>query len=598
MELAQGRIVASPRRLTAVASARPVDQRYPIGTGRVIATFGSAGLLLLAGTIGLILTRPSLPASALLMPLCLLIFAATVLSILGGLVVSQPDQRSLTHLHRAARRILNGDPPGAVLPTVSPAYRVLASDLADLAAAMEAARGELERTSRELRTALEGREHLVNTLAIENKRLRVEASVVHEFVETVNRPLDREQVCLQLLNALEDEISYREALVYLVDSETGQLRPSAVSDRDRNYRHVGRYVQSLPNFAGGQVSGRSLAGVVFQTGKAIIVTDGHSDGRFVGLRSHLRSFLAVPIEVKSRVIGVLEIATSEPGAYDEHDERRVATLARYAAVWIENVRLFEEAAKVEALRKVDRLKSELLSTVSHELRTPLASIKGYTTSLLRTDVQWDPETQREFLQIIDEESDRLSSLIADLLEMSEIEAGVLRVEKEPVRLTRLVQKVAKKLRPTAREHVISVSCAPDVPETMGDPRRLEQVLHNLIVNAIKYSPDGTPIQVRVERSGDDILVSVKDQGVGIAPEHLEHVFERFYRVDGALARETGGSGLGLPICRGLVEAHGGKIHVESQLGCGSTFYFTIPIVPVTRPAESPDEGLVGAGAEG
>ncbi|HLG52034.1 MAG TPA: ATP-binding protein, partial [Chloroflexota bacterium] len=465
------------------------------------------------------------------------------------------------------------------------------------AAEVERLRAALDRAHRELRLAIEGRESLVNTLAIENKRLRVEASVVHDFVETVNRPLDRVQVCLQLLNALEGEISYREALIYLVDEETGQLRPAAVSDRDRNYRHVGRYVQSLPNFVGESVNPRSLAGVVYHTGKALIVTDGRADGRFTGLREDLRSYLAVPLEVKARVIGVIQLGAPEPNTYDEHDERRLATLARYAAVWIENVRLFEEAAKVEALRRVDRLKSELLSTVSHELRTPLASIKGYTTSLLRTDVEWDEETRREFLQIIDEESDRLSGLIEDLLEMSEIEAGVLRVEKEPVKLSRLAQKVVRKLKPTARSHPITVSAEPDVPETMGDPRRLEQVLHNLIVNAIKYSPEGSPVTVRVERSGSDILVAVKDQGIGIAPEHLEHVFERFYRVDGKLARETGGSGLGLAISRGLVEAHGGRIWVESQVGKGSTFYFTIPIVPVVRPSETQNVELVEVSAE-
>jgi len=113
---------------------------------------------------------------------------------------------------------------------------------------------------------------------------------------------------------------------------------------------------------------------------------------------------------------------------------------------------------------------------------------------------------------------------------------------------------------------------------MADPRRIEQVLHNLVVNAIKYSPEGTTVLVRVERRGPDVLVSVRDQGIGIPPEHQDHVFERFYRVDGTLARETRGSGLGLPICRGLVEAHGGKIWVESTANKGSSFYFTVPIV--------------------
>lgn len=595
MELTQSRITSLPPRRVAAGQAMPADEQPAPGLARVALVFCGIGLMSLAGAVALILARPGASAATLLGPLMILIIGTTVLTVLGGLVMSQPEQRSLHLLHRAARRVLNGDLPGSLPPPVAPAFRTLSRDLAELAIEVDTLRADLDRTSRDLRFALRGREHLVSTLAIENKRLRVEAAVVHEFVETVNRPLDREQVCLQLLNALDDEVPYREALIYLVDPETGHLRPSAVSDRDQNFRHVGRYVQSLSNFAGEEISVRSLAGVAFQTGKALIVADARTDGRFAGLRADLRSYLAVPIEVKSRSIGVLQVGTIDPNGYDEHDERRVATLARYAAVWIENVRLFEEAAKVEALRKVDRLKSELLSTVSHELRTPLASIKGYATSLLRTDVEWDDETRTEFLQIIDEESDRLSEIIADLLEMSEIEAGVLRVEKEPVRIPRLVQKVVKKLKPSAKEHPVTVSIAPDVPETMGDPRRIEQVLHNLIVNAIKYSPEQTPIDVRVGRRDAEIVVSVADQGVGIAREHLEHVFDRFYRVDGELTRKTGGSGLGLAICRGLVEAHDGRIYVESEIGHGSTFSFTIPITPISRSADSQDATLVAAG---
>ncbi len=570
---------------------------WPPRATRVVLVTGGVGLLPLAIVVGMILLRPMAPTVSLLWPIVALTVLATGAAVAGSLAVSQPQLRSITQLHRIARRLLIGDPPGPLPAEVVIELAPLATDLADLAAELDRLRNELERTSRELKYALEGRQHLVSSLAIENSRLRAEASVVHEFVETVNRPLDREQVCLQLLNALEDEISYREALIYLVDPETGQLRPSAVSDRERNYRHVGRYVRELPNFSSEPVNGRSLVGVVYQTGKAIIVADVRVDGRFAGLREELRSYLAVPIEAKSQVIGVLQLGDTEPDAYDAHDERRLATLARYAAVWIENVRLFEEAAKVEALREVDRLKSELLSTVSHELRTPLASIKGYASSLLREDVEWDDETRREFLQIIDEESDRLSGLIEDLLQMSEIEAGVLRITKEPVRIGRLAQKVVKKLRPQSREHSINVAVAPDVPETMGDPRRLEQVLHNLIMNAIKYSPGGTQVNVRVSRQQNDVVVSVSDQGIGVAPEHLEHIFERFYRVDGAVVREIGGSGLGLPICRGLVEAHGGKIWVESQVGQGSTFLFRIPIVPIERSSEVGERRLVEVGAD-
>jgi signal transduction histidine kinase len=539
---------------------------------------GAASLLPLASLVVIVILQPRASAASLLWLLVGLAVVATGFAGLAGLVISQPQLRSIARLQRITQRALGGDPPGGAVPLVSPELRPLAGDLVELSEALEEARAEVGRLGRELRVFADGREALVSSLVVANRRLRDEASIVQDFVETVNRPLDREQMCLQLLHALDDEVAYVEALIYLTDPETGRLRLAAACDRDRNVRLAGRYLQQLPNYAAEVISSRSLPSVVYQAGRSILVSDSQVDRRFVGLNESLRSFLAVPIEVESRMIGALQVGAAEPDRYDDHNERQVATLAHFAALWIDNLRLFQEAAKVEAFRKVDQLKSELLSTVSHELRTPLASIKGYASSLLREDVEWDHDTSREFLQIIDEEADRLTGLIEDLLQMSEIEAGVLRVDKQPAKVAKLAQKVVKKVRPQARNHTISVSTSSDVPETMADPRRIEQVLHNLVVNAIKYSPEGTTVLVRVERRGPDVLVSVRDQGIGIPPEHQDHVFERFYRVDGTLARETRGSGLGLPICRGLVEAHGGKIWVESTANKGSSFYFTVPIV--------------------
>jgi signal transduction histidine kinase len=539
---------------------------------------GAASLLPLASLVVIVILQPRASAASLLWLLVGLAVVATGFAGLAGLVISQPQLRSIARLQRITQRALGGDPPGGAVPLVSPELRPLADDLVELSEALEEARAEVGRLGRELRVFADGREALVSSLVVANRRLRDEASIVQDFVETVNRPLDREQMCLQLLHALDDEVAYVEALIYLTDPETGRLRLAAACDRDRNVRLAGRYLQQLPNYAAEVISSRSLPSVVYQAGRSILVSDSQVDRRFVGLNESLRSFLAVPIEVESRMIGALQVGAAEPDRYDDHNERQVATLAHFAALWIDNLRLFQEAAKVEAFRKVDQLKSELLSTVSHELRTPLASIKGYASSLLREDVEWDHDTSREFLQIIDEEADRLTGLIEDLLQMSEIEAGVLRVDKQPAKVAKLAQKVVKKVRPQARNHTISVSTSSDVPETMADPRRIEQVLHNLVVNAIKYSPEGTTVLVRVERRGPDVLVSVRDQGIGIPPEHQDHVFERFYRVDGTLARETRGSGLGLPICRGLVEAHGGKIWVESTANKGSSFYFTVPIV--------------------
>lgn len=576
MDLTQARLRASS--LSRTPTGRLGNREPRLLDARLIAS-GLVVLLPLA-ILGLtIVVRPAAVAATLLWPLAAMTLIVTGAAVLGNLAVTQSQQRSIVQLQRLARRALTGDIVGSVLPPTTGELAPVAQDLVDLAHEIERTRASLDRVTRELRLAHEGKESLVSSLAIANKRLRDEASLVHDFVRAVNRPLDREQMCLQLLHALEDEVPYQEAMVYLVDPDTGALRLAAACDRERNYRQAGRYLQTLPNFTVDVAQGRSLVNVVCHAGKSIRVQDARVDRRFSGLSTRWRSFLAVPIEVNDRVIGAMQIGDPEPDRYDDHDERQVATLAHFAALWIENIRLFEEAAKVEAFKKVDQLKSELLSTVSHELRTPLASIKGYASSLLREDVEWEPEVRREFLQIIDEESDRLTALIDDLLQMSEIEAGVLRVDRQPVKISRLAQKVVKKLRPQIRDHQVSVNIVADVPETLADPRRIEQVLHNLIVNATKYSQEGTPILVRVERRGSEILVSVRDQGIGIPQEHVDHVFERFYRVDGTLARQTGGSGLGLPICRGLVEAHEGKIWVESQLGKGSTFFFSIPLSP-------------------
>lgn len=598
MQLAQSRAFVAAERPMPRRTVRSVDRSTTRANARVVLICGAASMLPLAVIVVLIIRAPFAPAATLLWPLVALALTASGGASLAALALSQPQQRSITQLHRAMRRVVSGD--ALTLPLdgdVAPEFHPLASELTRLASEVERLRLERERLDRELKTALAGREHLVGSLAIMNRKLKDEASIVHEFVETVNRPVGREQMCLQLLRVLEDEVPYQEAIVYLADADTGRLRPTAVWDRERNNRHGGRYVGELANFSAELANPRSLPIVVFQTGRSIVVSDSTVDHRFVGLKESLRSYLAVPVELKERVIGVLQIGTPEPNRYDEQDEQRVGTLARFAALWLENVRLLQEAAKVEALRKVDQLKSELLSVVSHELRTPLASIKGYTSSLLRVDVDWDDETRREFLQIIEEESDRLGALIEDLLQMSEIEAGVLRVTKQPVRVERLAQKVVKKLRPQAADHAISVHTGHELPETMGDPRRIEQVLHNLVVNAIKYSPEPTPIAVRVDRRGEEILVTVRDHGIGIPPEHQVHVFDRFYRVEGAMARETRGSGLGLPICHGLVGAHGGKIWVESESGKGSSFYFTLPIVAVPPTDGDGEDVALERGAE-
>jgi signal transduction histidine kinase len=226
-------------------------------------------------------------------------------------------------------------------------------------------------------------------------------------------------------------------------------------------------------------------------------------------------------------------------------------------------------------RTADAMKSQLLSTVSHELRTPLASIKGFATTLLRQDVRWDDKTQRDFLRIIEEETDRLTEIIDNLLDMSQIEAGALRVAKEPTSLRQLIRAVVDEMRMRTEAHYFVVDLPSELPRVLIDSRRIRQVLTNLISNAIKYSAGGQ-ITITCEVEADVVVVSVADQGEGIPSQYLDKVFERFFQVDGATTRRVGGSGLGLAISRGIIEAHDGKIWAESVTGQGSTFRFTLP----------------------
>lgn len=224
-------------------------------------------------------------------------------------------------------------------------------------------------------------------------------------------------------------------------------------------------------------------------------------------------------------------------------------------------------------KELDRIRSALVATVSHELRTPLAAIKGNLSSLLADDVTWDAETEREFLQVALAETDRLSTLVTDLLDLSRIEAGTLVVRREPCTLRELVSRAAARARPGDRLHL---DLPPTLPLLHIDVPRIEAVLRNLIENAVKYSPPDSPIRLSAEQVDGHVLIRVVDSGPGIPPEHRQKIFDRFYRINSGLARPTGGAGLGLAICKGFVEAHGGKIWVEPRED-GAEFALTLPL---------------------
>lgn len=236
---------------------------------------------------------------------------------------------------------------------------------------------------------------------------------------------------------------------------------------------------------------------------------------------------------------------------------------------------------ITEIRSIERMKTAFVSTVSHELRTPLTSIKGFICTLLQdVDGFYDAETVHEFYVIIDQECDRLTRLISDLLNVSRIEAGrALDLNPGPVNLPDVVSKVVAAQKSYTNKHEFSVQLEDDLPTIVADNDKVDQILTNLTNNAVKYSPKGGTITVSGKQSNGVIQMAVTDQGMGIPKEHIEKLFDRFHRIDNRDTRKVGGTGIGLYLVKHLVEAHGGRIWVESEEGKGSSFIFELPKCP-------------------
>lgn len=352
--------------------------------------------------------------------------------------------------------------------------------------------------------------------------------------------------------------------------------------------------------------GEALAGKVFQSGEALLCSTPDETAAVMadlteanrqcfvqataGLGEAL-SALGVPLLTAGAPSGVLVFLNlQQPGGFTNGDLFFLNRVADLLSLAIENAHLRTELRNTEALNEANRLKAELISTLAHEMRTPLTSIKGYSTALLMEEGTFGPEAQREFLQIIDEECDTLQNLIHDILESSIIDAGLLRLEMQPVLLPRLIQGVVDDIARRAERCRFVVDLPDRLPVVEADPERITQVLRNLLDNAVKYSPCGGLIIVRAEIRPGEVVVSIADQGVGIAPEDLHQLFEKFFRAKTGLIQHVVGSGLGLPISHAIVESHGGRIWAESVAGQGSTFYFTLPMPDASS---GPDETAGG-----
>jgi PAS domain S-box-containing protein len=346
--------------------------------------------------------------------------------------------------------------------------------------------------------------------------------------------------------------------------------------------------------------GDSLSGWVAQHGRPLAVPDMKKDPRAkfaeITERHGYRSFLCVPLRRGTDSIGTLEVVTKEPRRFGADEQELMAAFADQAAVAIENARLFEEArshlaATEEAnarLEELDRLRRQYLRNMSHEFRTPLTVIKGYVEYLLETG---PPEGRafRDVMKILGESSDRVIDLVDTLIEVSRVEQGTPQetLQIQSIDVKDLAVSSLEPLRALAGKKNISLEL--DFPDEVltvkGDGGLLLQVVRKLVDNALKYSPQGSRVVIRLRGEADALSLEVEDAGIGIAPEHVPKIFEKFYTVDGSLTRRVGGTGVGLYLVREIVRLHNGSVDVHSRPGRGSIFSVKLPRnFEATRPA--------------
>jgi signal transduction histidine kinase len=322
--------------------------------------------------------------------------------------------------------------------------------------------------------------------------------------------------------------------------------------------------------------GDSVAYECFNTNQVLIrreETDGWEDDRL-----GLHFFLGLPLRQGEHILGSLVFGRFGGPPYTPDQIHLAEFIATHVSQLLSRQQLVERIANLEAERKLDQLQKDFIATISHELCTPLGFIKGYATTLLREDATWDDATRREFLQIIDEEADRLRELIDNLLDSSRLQSGTMKMELQSIRLDSLLKDIS--VRSCSRNKDISIDLDIKKPDLRCkiDSTRIAQVIDNLLNNALKYAP-GSPVMISLDLVDDKAHIVVRDKGPGIAPEHIEHLFKRFYRVPEKTSAIRG-TGLGLFICRQIIGAHGGEILVESALGEGTAFHIYLPCIQI------------------
>jgi two-component system sensor histidine kinase KdpD len=308
------------------------------------------------------------------------------------------------------------------------------------------------------------------------------------------------------------------------------------------------------------------------------------------LEGQIKTLVIFPLVASGNWIGCLLVYYQQDHDFDKIELRHLKVLVDQATITLFNLHLLEveEESRHEA-EQANEIKTEFLAMISHELRTPLTSIIGFTTTLLAEDVAWEVDEKCDFIQTIQQEATRLQELIDHLLDLSRLEAGMLPISRESHSLHEIIEDALPQFHTLTSGQILTMQLPTNLPPVYIDAKRIAQVLVNLVHNASAYAPKGTEISISASVRGDFMQVTVNDQGPGIPPNEHKKVFKAFQRGVHMENGLTKGAGLGLAICKGLVEAHGGRIWIKKKTSQGTTISFTIPLVPIHTPLARAEE---------
>jgi signal transduction histidine kinase len=491
-----------------------------------------------------------------------LILIGLALAAIAGLVLARRITVPIRALQEGASRIGGGDLSSRIEVKTGDELEILAGQFNDMTADLRTSYATLERRveerTAELSTALE------------------QLKALGEVGQAVSSTLDLQKV-LDTIVAHAVELSDSDAgYIRVHDEETNEYRIMAI------HGYSEELIDEMQKFRRPRSDGASIQAMQSRT--PIEIPDlqdrpGNSPLRDLRTKEGFRAHLTVPLIREDEVIGTLAISRKRLGPFGREMIELLQTFATQSVLPIQNARLFQEIEeKGRQIEIASQHKSQFLANMSHELRTPLNAILGYTELILDEIYGPAPEKVREVLERVTTNGRHLLGLINDVLDLSKIEAGELELSINAYSMTDVVHTVVTATESLAKEKNLSlnVSAATDLPVGEGDERRLSQVLLNLVGNAIKFTDEGT-VGITVGTENGAFEVEVADTGPGITAEKQKEIFEEFHQIDNSNTKEKGGTGLGLAIAKRIVEMHGGRIWVESSLGQGSTFGFTVPL---------------------